>query len=185
MRGVVPGLLSPAPVAQRLPAVLQEDEFLQRFVQAFDEALAPIFLTLDTLASYVDPRLAPPDFLTWLAEWVGIEVDDTWSQERRREIVAGAAAMHRGRGTPEGIASAVRLAVGGRVSVADNGGSAWSAVPGGELPGSAAPHLTVTVRTADPSSVDRTRLDRAVTAVTPAHVPHTIEVLEESDADMS
>ena len=89
MRGTVPGLVSVAPVAQRLPAVYQEDEFLQRFVQAFDVALAPLFLTLDTLECYVDPALAPPDFLAWLGEWVGIEVDDTWSDQRRREIIAG------------------------------------------------------------------------------------------------
>ena len=186
MRGIVPGLLSPAPVAHRLPAVYQEDDFVQRFVTAFDEALAPIFLTLDTLVAYIDPELAPPDFLDWLAEWVGIEVDDTWTVERRREIVAGAAAMHRGRGTTAGIAAAVRLAVGGRVSVVDNGASAWSPVPGGQLPGSAEASLRVTVRVVDPSTVDRTRLDRAVTAVKAAHVPHTIEVLEEeSDADLS
>ena len=185
MRGIVPGLLSPAPVAHQLPAVYQEDDFVQRFVTAFDEALAPIFLTLDTLTSYVDPELAPPDFLDWLAEWVGIEVDDTWSEERRRGIVAGAAAMHRGRGTPAGIADAVRLAVGGRVSVQDSGASAWSAVPGGVMPGSAEASLTVTVRVPDASAVDRKRLDRAVTAVKPAHVRHTIEVVEEPDADLS
>ena len=186
MRGMIPGLISVAPVAQRLPAVYQEDDFLQRFVQAFDDTLAPIFLTLDTLSSYIDPALAPPDFLAWLGEWVGIEIDDTWSVSRRREIIAGAAAMHRRRGTPAGIADAVRLAVGGRVTVEDNGGGAWSAVPGGELPGTPEPFLTVTVRVPDPSTIDRVRLDRAVSSVKPAHVPHTIDVVrEDSDADLS
>ncbi len=185
MRGTVPGLVSVAPVAQQLPAGYQEDEFLQRFVQAFDEALAPIFLTLDTLSCYVDPALAPPDFLAWLGEWVGIEVDDTWSEERRREIIAGAAAIHRRRGTPDGVADAVRLVIGGRVEVTETGASAWSAPPGGELPGAATPTLTITVRVADPAAVDRVRLDRVVTAVKPAHVAHTIEVVEDRDADLS
>ena len=62
-RGMVPGLETPAPVLQRLPGVLQDDEFLQRFVKAFDDAYAPIFATLDSLTCYFDPRLAPPDFL--------------------------------------------------------------------------------------------------------------------------
>ncbi|MEE6282113.1 phage tail protein [Georgenia sp. MJ170] len=183
---MIPGLVAVAPVAQRLPAVYQEDEFLQRFVQAFDDALAPIFLTLDTLACYVDPQLAPPDFLAWLGEWVGIEMDETWSVERRRQIIAGAAVMHRRRGTAVGIADAVRLAVGGRVSIEDNGASTWSATPGAELPGSADAVLRVTVRVPDPSSIDRARLDRAVTTVKPAHVPHIIEIVAEgSDADLS
>jgi len=185
MRGVVPGLVSPAPVAQRMPAVYQEDDFLQRFVRAFDDALAPIFLSLDGLASYVDPALAPPDFLDWLAEWVGIEVDDTWSVERRREIVAGAAAIHRVRGTPAGIVDAVRLVVGGRVEVEENGASSWSAQPGAALPGSPEPMLRVVVHVRDPGAVDRTRLERVVTTVKPAHVAHTIDVVEDSDADMS
>jgi len=185
MRGTVPGLVSVAPVAQRLPAVYQEDEFLQRFVQAFDVALAPLFLTLDTLECYVDPALAPPDFLAWLGEWVGIEVDDTWSDQRRREIIAGAAEIHRRRGTPAGVVEAVRLAVGGRVEVEDSGGSAWSATPGAELPGASTPFLRVTVRVADPATVDRRRLERVVAAVKPAHVTHTIDVVEDPDADLS
>lgn len=185
MRGTVPHLPSVAPVAHRLPAVYQEDEFLQRFASAFDTALAPLFLTLDTLSCYVDPELAPPDFLDWLAEWVGIDVDDTWSVERRREIVAGAAAIHRMRGTPAGIVDAVRLVVGGRVEVEENGASTWSAEPGAALPGSPDPLLRVVVRVPDPGSVDLTRLDRVVTAVKPAHLAHTIDVVEDSDADMS
>ncbi|WP_258369450.1 phage tail protein I [Georgenia satyanarayanai] len=172
-------------MAHRLPAVYQEDEFLQRFVSAFDAAFAPLFLTLDTLSCYVDPELAPPDFLDWLAEWVGIEVDDTWSVERRREIVGSAAAIHRLRGTAAGIVDAVRLVVGGRVEIEENGASSWSAEPGAALPGSAEQFLRVVVRVPDPGAVDRTRLDRVVTAVKPAHVAHTIDVVEDSDADMS
>ncbi|MEE6272899.1 phage tail protein [Georgenia wangjunii] len=184
MRGVVPGLVSPVPVAQRMPAVYQEDDFLQRFVRAFDDALAPVFLSLDGLAGYVDPALAPPDFLDWLAEWVGIEVDESWSVERRRHIVAGAADLHRRRGTVQGVVDAVRLAVGGRVEVTDNGGSAWSPVSGGAVPGAPDPWLHVRVAVPDPSTVDRRRLEAVVAGVKPAHVPHTIDVVEDNDADL-
>ena len=97
MRGRIPGLASPVPLASRLPAVLQEDEFLQRFLASFDESLAPVFLALDGLASYVDPRLAPEDFLNWLSEWVGVRVDEHWPVAQRREIVANGARIHRRR----------------------------------------------------------------------------------------
>lgn len=184
MRGVVPGLVSPVPVALRMPAVYQEDDFLQRFVRAFDDALAPVFLSLDGLASYVDPALAPPDFLDWLAEWVGIDVDESWSVDRRRDIIAGAADLHRRRGTARGVADAVRLAVGGRVEVTDNGASAWSATTGGAVPGTAEPWLHVRVGVPDPARIDRRRLEAVVAGVKPAHVPHTIDLVEDDDADL-
>lgn len=177
MRGMVEGLTTPVPVGSRLPAVLQEDELLQRFAAAFDDALAPVYLTLDALACYVDPRLAPADFLEWLCAWVGIEPDDTWSTQRRREIVSHAAAVHRWRGTVRGVEEAVRLVVEGDVQVRDTGGSAWSPTPTGAMPGAAEPALHVRVAAAGP--VDRRRIERVIGAVTAAHVPFTLEIVEE------
>jgi phage tail-like protein len=179
MRGRIPGLPSPVPVVSRLPAVLQEDEFLQRFLASFDESLAPVFLTLDGLASYVDPRLAPEDFLTWLAEWVGVRVDEHWPVAQRREVVAHGALIHRRRGTAAGIADAVRLTGAGvvDVDVEDSGGTVWSSSPGSELPGSPRAALHVRVHARSQDDVDVGRLDAVVRAVKPAHVPHTLEVV--------
>jgi phage tail-like protein len=187
VRGVVPGLTNPVAIVDRLPAVYQEDEFVRRFVGAFDDALAPVLLTLDRLECYVDPRLAPTDFLSWIGEWVGIELDEAWGEAQSREIVAGAASLHRRRGTVPGIDAAVRLALGlgsspggevvrGDVEVSDSGGVAWSSRPGAALPGTSEPSLTVRVRVPDPTTVDIRRLDRVVSAVKPAHVPHTVVV---------
>ena len=90
MRGAVLGLASPAPLLQRIPGVLQDDEFMRRLVSAFDEGFAPVLVTLDGLAGYVDPWLAPEDFLGWLAGWVGVELDGAWTLEQSRAAVAGA-----------------------------------------------------------------------------------------------
>ena len=65
-RGLVRMLISPHPLADALPALFQEDGFTQRFMSAFDAALAPVFATLDNLPTYFDPWLTPPDFLEWL-----------------------------------------------------------------------------------------------------------------------
>jgi phage tail-like protein len=183
MRGRIPGLTSPVPVASRLPAVLQEDEFLQRFLASFDESLAPVFLTLDGLASYVDPRLAPEDFLTWLSEWVGVRVDEHWPVAQRREIVANGARIHRRRGTAAGIADAVRLAAAGvvHVDIEDSGGTMWSRTPHTPLPGSPRPGLHVRAYARTVEDVDVRRLDAVVRAVKPAHVPHTLEVVRTSE----
>ena len=51
--------------------------------------------------------------------------------------------------------------------------------------GSAQAVLRVTVHVPDAAAVDRVRLDRVVTIVKPAHVAHVIDVVEDSDADMS
>ncbi len=177
MRGVLPGEPSPFPLVHRLPGVLQEDEFLVRFLDAFDEALAPIFLTLDALGAYVDPELAPADFLDWVAGWVGVSMDETTPVDRRREIVAGAVTMHTRRGTVAGIAAAVRMVTGGEVEVTDNGGAAFSGEHGGTLPGRPGARLQVRVHAAPGTRVDEARISALVAAVKPAHVPHEVKVV--------
>ena len=185
MRGMVEGLPSAVPLAAGLPAVLQEDPFLQKFLRAFDDALAPVFTTLDGLDAYVDPRLAPEDFLKWLADWVGVRLDESWSTPQQRNVVAHAASIHRRRGTLQGVADAVRLAVGGviDVEVEDSGGTAWSSTPGAELPGQAAALLHVRVHAAAPGDINVRRLEGIITAVKPAHVPHTLEIVSDAPPD--
>lgn len=179
MRSGVPGLASAAPIGLRLPGVFQEDDdFLMRFVDALDETLAPVLATLDGLNAYVDPWLAPEDFLDWLAGWVGIPLDDAWTVPQRRAIVAAAALVHRMRGTARGVAEALRLAVDADVVLTDSGGSTWSATPDGQLPGQEPPSLHVQLVAQDPGAIDRRRMDAVVAAVKPAHVPHTIEIVQ-------
>src|SRR5437879_2123507 len=90
-RGFVPGLASPHPLGDRLPAMYLEDSLVQRMTHAFDVVLAPIFSSLDNLDAYVDPELAPADFLLWLGDWVGLALDEAWPEERRRAVGDGAA----------------------------------------------------------------------------------------------
>ncbi|MGH3753840.1 MAG: phage tail protein [Pseudonocardiaceae bacterium] len=177
MRGLITGLDSPHPIGMRLPGLYVEDDFAQRFVTAFDYMLAPIFATLDCLPAYLDPGLTPEDFLDWLASWVGLELDESWSVQRRRELVSRAVQLHRWRGTRRGLAEHVRLVTGGEVEVVESGAAAWSARPRAPLPGSDTPALHVRVRVPDPSTVDLRRLDALVAGVKPAHLPHTVQVL--------
>jgi phage tail-like protein len=176
---MINGLPSAVPLAPQLPAVLQEDAFLERFLMAFDDALAPVFTTLDGLSSYIDPHLAPEDFLNWLADWVGVRLDETWPAEQRRAVVANAATIHRRRGTVPGVADAVMLAVRGvlDVRVEDSGGASWSATPGARFPGSAVALLHVRVFAASPEDINVRRLEGVINSVKPAHVPHTLEIV--------
>lgn len=178
MRGVVDGLTSPTPLASELPAVYQEeDPFSVRLVEAFDAELAPIIATLDNLSAYFDPRLAPEDFLSWLASWVALELDETWDVDRRRAAILAAVDVLRRRGTAAGLADELRLATDSQIEVFESGGSAWSLDPMSPMVGSAELALHIRVLAVDPSRVDVDRLDRVVRAAKPAHVPHRIEVV--------
>lgn len=172
----IAGLTTPLPIAERLPSVYLDDDFTIRFTAALDEVLAPIILTLDCLADYLDPRLAPDDFVAWLAEWVAFPVDESWSAGQRRELVAHAVQLHRWRGTKRGLAEHVRLLTGGEVDVADSGLCAWSDRAGGPLPGDGPPQVLVRVRVADVRAVDQRQLRQAVVELVPAHVRVAVDV---------
>lgn len=176
-RGTVPGLPSPHPLGQLLPAVYLEDDFAQRFTAGLDEVLAPVLLTLDCLDSYLDPWLTPDDFLEWLASWVGVELDETWPPARRRALVTRAAWLHARRGTRAGLTEYLRLVTGLDVEVSESGGARWSTEPGAPPPGTYPPRLIVRVRTADPAGVDTARLERAVREARPAGLPYEIQVV--------
>lgn len=179
MRGLVPGLSSPYPLAGTLPAFLQDDQFLVRMTAGLDEVLAPVVSVLDCLDAYVDPRLAPDDFVEWLGEWVGAPLDDHWPDERRRATVLAAAALHHLRGTTAGVRALAELATGCAVEVFEPGGVSVSQSPT-EL-AAEEPWLLVRVH-ADPEPEDGPTwrlgvLEELVAAAKPAHVPHTIEVV--------
>jgi phage tail-like protein len=178
MRKGVTKLASAHPMGPTLPAIYQDDDFAQRFLGALDQVYAPIWSTLDNFDSYLDPYLTPDDFLTWLATWVGIALDESWDEERRRAIVARAVELYRMRGTAAGLAGQVEIQTGGSVEIVENGATGWSVDPGGELPGTSEPLVVVRVRVPDPKSIDGNRLDALVSAAKPAHVMHRIELVK-------
>ncbi|MER7755102.1 phage tail protein [Kitasatospora sp. NPDC097643] len=168
-RALLPGLATRHPIGSQLPGLYAEDEFTQRFTAGLDEVLAPILCTLDNLAGYFAPPLAPADFLALLAHWTGAPV-------ARPEAVAAAVRLHAVRGTRAGLAAVVRQVYGVEPEIEENGGAAWSAVSGAALPGAAAPALLVRLRVADPRAVDQAALAALVAANCPAHLPVRVEV---------
>jgi phage tail-like protein len=177
-RGLVKSLISPHPLAEALPALFQEDGFTQRFMSAFDAALAPIFVTLDNLPAYLDPWLAPVDFLEWLGSWFGLVLDEGWSVERRRAVLANAFELYRMRGTAKGLKAQVEIFTGGTAEIIDTGGVTTSTTAGEALPGS--PNFAVMVRVSvdDPSAINAAALDALVAAAKPAHLTHKVEVVK-------
>ncbi|GAA0957544.1 phage tail protein [Kribbella koreensis] len=175
MRGATTGLGTPYPLGSLLPAVFQEDPLLMRFTAAIDEVLAPAISTLDCLTAYVDPALAPPDYLGWLAGWVGVELDENWPVAQQRAEIARAVTAHRRRGTVDGLRQQLELVTGGEVEVSDTGGTTWSTAPVDGPSDRVVPKVTVVVTG---SRVSRTAVDAAVDAAKPAHVLHEVQIVQ-------
>ncbi|HEY5835595.1 phage tail protein [Streptomyces sp.] len=173
-RALVPGLVSRYPLGLQLPGVYAEDDFVQRFAAGLDEVLAPALSTLDNLPAYLDPGLAPADFVALLAAWLGAEPAADGAE---RSAVSGAVRAHAVRGTRAGLADEIRLAFGVVPDITESGGALGSTTPGSPLPGSAVPHLTVRLRVPDPTAFDTRALTALVTRSRPAHLPVTVEVL--------
>ncbi len=179
MRGTVPGLDTPYPIAGLLPVALREDNLATRLTEGLDDVLAPVIATLDCLSAYVDPRLAPADFLTWLGTWVGVALDESWPLDRRRATVAQAVALYRTRGTPDGLRAHLEALTGGQVEVSDSGGVFWSATPDGPVGTEGEPRVVVRVTDPDPGASDPVVLHELVASAKPAHVPHNVEIVTE------
>jgi phage tail-like protein len=186
-RGTIDGLASPHPLATALPALYLEQEIdrrsgdlvpsmAERFTTAFDELLAPVFSCLDNFHAYLDPELAPPDFLVWLAGWIGVDLDETWPSARQRDHVLRAVELYRRRGTARGLVDAVSVYTGGEAEVVDSGGIAWSTSPETPLPGTDDARATVRLRVDDPDALDPARVEAILAAAKPAHVVAELEV---------
>jgi phage tail-like protein len=111
-------------LAKSLPAVYGEDptagEFTDRFLSLFDTTLRSIEKHLDNQAAWLDPRSAPavaaakdaPDFLSWLASWVGISLSRQWPEARRRRFLREAPRLFARSGTPAGLRAMILLYLG-------------------------------------------------------------------------
>ena len=175
-RAAVPGLPSRYPIGTLLPGMYAGDEFAQRFTAGLDELVAPVLSTLDNLPAYFDTRLAPADFLPWLASWLGIDVDPAWEGEAR-QVVARAVALHRWRGTRRGLAERLWLCLGARAQIVDGGGASWSATAGGALPGTESGEVLVRVWPERTPELDRARVVAVVQAACPVHLTTRVEIL--------
>lgn len=172
MRGAVPGLPSRHPLGEMLPAMYATDGFALRFTTGLDAVLSSLLSTMDNLPAYLDPTLAPEDFLDWLATWVSAELDPAWPAPLRRAVVGRAIALHRLRGTAAGLVERLSLSLNLPASVVDGPGVRWSTTPDTALPDTPADPVVVRVR----GPADRARVEAVVASVCPVHVTCVVEI---------
>ena len=99
-----------------LPAIYSEDpasrDFLERFLSIFESIFTGIETQTTNLVRYFDPRQVSGDFLRWLARWLSVTVDETWTDAQLRTLLLEAPDLFRQRGTRGGIAEMIRIYMG-------------------------------------------------------------------------
>lgn len=91
-----------------LPQVYQKNDrpgphFLREFLWVFDHIFADMQRHIDVLHRYFDPLEAPEEFLSWLAGWVALTIDQDWPAAKKRKLIQQAIGIYGYRGTVRGL----------------------------------------------------------------------------------
>lgn len=91
-----------------LPGLFQDadeenGDLLKRFLFITQHLTISIEERLHFIHEYFDPRTTPEQFLPWLASWLAMPLHESWSPDRRREIIGRTPELYRKRGTARGI----------------------------------------------------------------------------------
>ena len=159
-----------------LPAVYQEEDFGLRFVGALETVLDPIVGVLDSLPAHFRPELAPADVLELLAGWLGLELDESWPDERRRQLVRRAAELARRRGTRGGMELALGLAFPHLPLRVQDGGRVSSARSEAELPEESGPPSFVVYCDSPLDPPEQAAVARVIEDAKPVHVTYRLRV---------
>ena len=158
-----------------LPAVYREDDFGMRFVGALETLLDPIVSVLDNLPAHFDADLAPLNIVDALAVWLGLEPEESWSEELRRELVRRAGELTRRRGTRAGVELALKVAFPTLPLRVEDGGSVTWDVRVSERPADKAPGFVVYCDQPI-SEPEQAAVARMIERVKPVHVPYRLRV---------
>lgn len=157
---------------EHLPGIYRDSDFLGRFLLIFEDILAPLERTIDNIPDYLDPRIAPADFVPWLGSWLGLVLDDRWPAQRRRELVARASDLYRRRGTRRGLREFLALYTGFEPEIAE---LTLSEVASAR---SRAFRFAVRVRVPPGTQVDVAVLERIIELQKPGFAGFSLEVIE-------
>lgn len=183
MRGMIEQLPSPHPLEEFLPSMLREDAFARDLCASFDDLLAPVFLSLDTFVSYLDPELIPDDAVPWLAHWLGVTRRPRVDEEGLRKEMRYARLFDESRGTKRHLEVLLKDVLDVSADVTESGGAWWRSTPGGDIPGEAEPAVTITVHAARGTAPDFDHLAPVIESVMPAHVRPAIVPAPQATAD--
>lgn len=119
---------------QYLPAVYRNNancgEFLARLLALFESFFSTVECEIESLPSLFDPHATPKGFLAWLAGCLGLELDNNWSEEKQRQIIARIFELSGRRGTAAGLRELLQLFTGVNVLIEEPLlNAAWWSLP--------------------------------------------------------
>jgi len=107
-----------------LPPAYREDAvsaaFLERFLSIFETVFEGLDAEIDQLFRHFDPRLAPKEFLPWLASWINVSLDEDLPEERVRRLVSRAPYLYGRKGTPEALVEFLEIYTGAPVVLTEH-----------------------------------------------------------------
>jgi phage tail-like protein len=90
-----------------LPAIYRNEsqcgDFLLRFLSLFESMYQDVEGEIRHLPALFDAKATPEEFLGWLAEWLGLELDENWSDAKQRRILGEIFRLYAQRGTAAGL----------------------------------------------------------------------------------
>ena len=163
-----------------LPAVYHESPdgrppAVMGLLEGMEQVLDPVVVLLDNLSRHLEPDVAPVDMVDFLAELVGMPVDDTLPVEARRRLVMNAAKIGQRRGTRAGLQLALDLAFPELSPHVHDGGKVSSGRDARTVP--AAPPASFEVRVSrTPTAGETAQLARCIADHQPVGVTHRVVV---------
>jgi phage tail-like protein len=83
----------------------------------FESFWKPISQQIDQMDVYFDPRLTPPEFVPWLASWLGLHVDELLPLVRVRKLLRNAMMLFQRRGTFQALKTYLEVFTAGEVDI--------------------------------------------------------------------
>ena len=177
---------------QYLPAIYKTDEFIGRFLCIFEDILQPIEPAVDNIPYYFDPRMTPEPFLSWLASWLGLVLDERCPTNKRRELIGSAVELYRWRGTRKGLSEFLRIYTGVVPQITEPTSRPKTSLGPDTrlgintyLGGGESFNFTVTITAEDLAEVDINIVRAIIEAQKPAHITYALNVSYKQGAKQS
>ena len=87
----------------------EQRQFLDRYLSMMQATWAQIEYRLDTFERYADPDSVPPEAMAYLASWLDLRLEGTWSAEQNRRLLQAMPGLRSKWGTVQGLREWVRV----------------------------------------------------------------------------
>jgi phage tail-like protein len=98
------------------PAIYRDDPikraFLESFLALYESFFDDTEQRIRRLSALFDVQGAPAEFLDWLAGWLALDLDERWSEKKKRSAIERAFELYGRRGTAAGLRDALRFFAG-------------------------------------------------------------------------